>query len=80
MYFYGKIRNHIYLNRLKFNNNNIIFRFWLIILAVLSACALIYSAVILMMPTSRETVIKRRFRTGKKKEVQGLLRRLQVRF
>lgn len=56
-----------------------ILRFWFIILAILSACAIIYTAVILMMPTSREAVIKRRFRQGTKKEVQGLVRRIQVR-
>ncbi|XP_063703617.1 innexin inx3 [Culicoides brevitarsis] len=52
--------------------------FWFIILATLSALAIIYSAVILMMPTSREAVIKRRFRHGTKKEVESLIRRIQI--
>uniref|UniRef100_A0A336M2F4 Innexin n=1 Tax=Culicoides sonorensis TaxID=179676 RepID=A0A336M2F4_CULSO len=52
--------------------------FWFVILAVLSALAIIYSAVILMMPTSREAVIKRRFRHGTKKEVESLIRRIQI--
>lgn len=33
-----------------------------------------------MMPTSREAVIKRRFRHGTKKEVESLIRRIQVSF
>lgn len=49
-------------------------------MATLSALAIIYSAVILMMPTSREAVIKRRFRHGTKKEVESLIRRIQVIF
>jgi hypothetical protein len=52
--------------------------FWFIILLILSALAILYSAVILMMPTSREAVIKRRFRHGTKKEVENLVRRIQI--
>jgi innexin len=52
--------------------------FWFIILAMLSGMAIIYSAVIIMMPTTREAVIKRRFRHGTPKEIERLIRRIQV--
>lgn len=52
--------------------------FWFIILAVLSGLAILYSAIIIMMPTSRETIIKRRFRHSSSKEIERLIRRLDI--
>lgn len=40
--------------------------------------AIIYSAVIIMMPSSREAVLKRRLREGTPSEIQRLVRRIQV--
>jgi len=78
----GSIQKHDALCVLALNILNekiyVFLWFWLFLLAFLSACAIVYSAVILMMPTSREAVIKRRFRHGTKKEVQSLIRRLQI--
>lgn len=53
--------------------------FWLIILAVLSGCAIIYSALVVMLPTTRETIIKRRFRNANKSDVTYLINHIQVR-
>lgn len=52
--------------------------FWFIILAVLSGLALLYSAIVVMMPTSRETIIKRRYRHGSSKEIERLVRRIEI--
>lgn len=52
--------------------------FWFIILAVLSACAILYSALVVMLPTTREAIIKRRFRNGTTNEVEGLISNIQV--
>lgn len=51
--------------------------FWFILLAVLSACALIYSAVIILIPTTREAVIRRRFKDDLT-NVSRLIRRIDV--
>ncbi|XP_053946801.1 innexin inx3 [Anastrepha ludens] len=52
--------------------------FWFIILSVISAIALVYSLVVIMMPTTRETIIKRSYRSGQNKEIQSLIRRLDI--
>lgn len=52
--------------------------FWFIILAILSACAILYSALVVMLPTTREAIIKRRFRNGTTNEVEGLISNIQV--
>lgn len=78
----GSIQKHDALCVLALNILNekiyIFLWFWFIILAALSACAIIYSAVVVMMPTTRETIIKRRFRTGTPKEIESLIRKIQV--
>lgn len=53
-------------------------RFWFIILATISGVAVLYSLVVIMMPTTRETIIKRSYRSGQRKEIAGLVRRLEV--
>lgn len=53
------------------------FRFWFIIVATLSTLAMVYSAILLMMPTSRETVLKRRLREAPS-GIERLIRRIQV--
>lgn len=78
----GSIQKHDALCVLALNILNekiyIFLWFWFIILAVLSVCAIIYSAVVVMMPTTRERIIKRRFRSGTPKEVEMLIRKIQV--
>ncbi|KOB65101.1 Innexin [Operophtera brumata] len=38
--------------------------FWFIILAVVSGLAMVYSAAVIILPSTRETILKRRFRFG----------------
>lgn len=52
--------------------------FWMFILAVLSGFAIIYSALVVMLPTTRETIIKRRFRNATKSDVGYLINNIQV--
>lgn len=52
--------------------------FWFIILAVISAAALLYSFVLISMPTTREHVLKRRYRDGTGKEIEGLVRSIDI--
>lgn len=54
------------------------YRFWFIILSVISGVALIYSLMVIMMPTTRESIIKRSYRSGQSKEISSLIRRLDV--
>lgn len=79
----GSIQKHDALCVLALNILNekiyIFLWFWFLILAVLSICAIVYSALIVMMPTTREAVIKRRFRGGSANEVEGLIQNIQVR-
>lgn len=79
----GSIQKHDALCVLALNILNekiyIFLWFWFIILAVLSACAIIYSALVVMLPTTREAIIKRRFRNGTTNEVEGLISNIQVR-
>lgn len=78
----GSIQKHDALCVLALNILNekiyIFLWFWFIILAVLSACAIIYSALVVMLPTTREAIIKRRFRNGTTNEVEGLISNIQV--
>lgn len=78
----GSIQKHDTLCLLALNILNekiyIFLWFWFIILAVLSACAIIYSALVVMLPTTREAIIKRRFRNGTTNEVAGLISSIQV--
>lgn len=52
--------------------------FWFILLAVLSSGAIIYSALVVMLPTTRKAIIKRRFSNGTTNEVEGLISNIQV--
>lgn len=78
----GSIQKHDALCVLALNILNekiyIFLWFWFIILAVLSACAVIYSALVVMLPSTRETIIKRRFRSGTNQEIEMLIRKIQV--
>lgn len=53
------------------------FRF--IILSVVSGIALWYSAAVILLPSTRETILKRRFRFGTPNGVEALVRKTQVR-
>lgn len=78
----GSIQKHDALCVLALNILNekiyIFLWFWFIILAVLSACAIMYSALVVMMPTTREAIIKRRFRGGSPTAVEALIHNIQV--
>jgi len=78
----GSIQKHDALCVLALNILNekiyIFLWFWFLILAALSACAILYSALVVMMPTTREAIIKRRFRGGSANEVEHLIRNIQV--
>ncbi|PSN43853.1 Innexin inx3 [Blattella germanica] len=64
----GSIQKHDALCVLALNILNekifIFLWFWFIILAVMSGLALLYSTVIVVLPSIRETILKRRFRFG----------------
>jgi hypothetical protein len=66
--FTGSIQKHDALCVLALNILNekiyIFLWFWFIILSVLSGLALLYSTVIVVLPSIRETILKRRFRFG----------------
>lgn len=78
----GSIQKHDALCILALNILNekiyIFLWFWFIILSVLSGLAIIYSAVIVMMPTTREKIMKRRLREETSSEISGFIRRIQV--
>lgn len=78
----GSIQKHDALCVLALNILNekiyIFLWFWFIILSVLSGLAILYSAAIVMMPTSREAVLKRRFRSASAKQIENLIRRIQI--
>lgn len=79
----GSIQKHDALCVLALNILNekiyIFLWFWLLMLAALSFCAIIYSLLVVMLPTTREAIIKRRFRNGTTNEVEGLISNIQVR-
>lgn len=50
-----------------------------IILSVVSGLALVYSAAVILLPSTRETILKRRFRFGTPAGVESLVRKTQVR-
>lgn len=52
--------------------------FWFIILAVMSGVAMLYSMAIVLMPSCRETIIKKRFKFGTSTAVNALIRKTQV--
>lgn len=78
----GSIQKHDALCVLALNILNekiyIFLWFWFIILSVLSGLAILYSAAIVMMPTTREAVLKRRFRSATGLQIENLIRRIQI--
>lgn len=78
----GSIQKHDALCVLALNILNekiyIFLWFWMILLAVASGCAVLYSVIVMMMPTTRETIIKRRFRTGTRSEIEALISNIRV--
>ncbi|CAG9138453.1 Innexin inx3 [Plutella xylostella] len=78
----GTIQKHDALCVLALNILNekifIFLWFWFIILSVVSGLALVYSAAVVLMPSTRETILKRRFRFGTPNGVEALVRKTQV--
>lgn len=52
--------------------------FWFIILAIMSGLAMLYSTAIVLMPSTRETILKKRFKFGTPTTVSALIRKTQV--
>lgn len=52
--------------------------FWFIILAVLSGVALLYSMAVVLLPSTRETILRKRFKFGTSAGVSALIRKTQV--
>nr|CAI5852600.1 unnamed protein product [Callosobruchus analis] len=78
----GSIQKHDALCILALNILNekiyIFLWFWFIILSVLSGLAICYSAAVVLMPSTRETILKRRFRFGAPNAVDTIIRKTQV--
>ncbi|CAB3243103.1 unnamed protein product [Arctia plantaginis] len=78
----GTIQKHDALCVLALNILNekifIFLWFWFIILSVVSGLALLYSAAVVLLPSTRETILKRRFRFGTPQGVESLVRKTQV--
>lgn len=78
----GSIQKHDALCVLALNIINekiyVFLWFWFFLLAILSACAILYSAMVIMMPTTREAIIKRRFRGSTVNEVENLITNIEV--
>lgn len=53
--------------------------FWFILLAVLTGVALLYSMAVVLLPSTRETILKKRFKFGTPSAVGALIRKTQVR-
>lgn len=52
--------------------------FWFIILAVMSGLALLYSMAVVLLPSTREAILKKRFKFGTPSGVSVLIRQTQV--
>ncbi|XP_035727500.1 innexin inx3-like [Vespa mandarinia] len=52
--------------------------FWFIILAVMSGLAVLYSMAIVLLPSTRETILRKRFKFGSASDVSTLIRKTQV--
>lgn len=78
----GSIQRHDALCILALNILNekiyIFLWFWFIILAILSGLAMVYSAAVVLLPSTRETILKRRFRFGAPNAVDTIIRKTQV--
>lgn len=78
----GSIQKHDALCVLALNILNekiyIFLWFWFIIIALFSGLAIVYSAAVIMLPNTRETILKRRFRFGAPNAVDTIVRKTQV--
>lgn len=78
----GSIQKHDALCVLALNILNekiyIFLWFWFILLSILSGLAILYSAAIVMMPTTREAALKRRFRSATANQIENLVSRIQI--
>ncbi|CAG9773051.1 unnamed protein product [Ceutorhynchus assimilis] len=78
----GSIQRHDALCILALNILNekiyIFLWFWFIILAILSGLAMVYSVAVILLPSTRETILKRRFRFGAPNAVDTIIRKTQV--
>lgn len=54
--------------------------FWFIVLAVMSGFALLYSMAVVLLPSTRETILTKRFKFGTPSGVNSLIRKTQVHF
>lgn len=52
--------------------------FWFILLAVLSGVAMLYSMAVVLLPSTRETILKKRFKFATPSAVSALIRETQV--
>ena len=52
--------------------------FWFILLAALSGAAMLYSMAVVLLPSTRETILRRRFKFGTPAAVSALIRKTQV--
>lgn len=64
--------------KIRIVTNECIAYFRLIILSVVSGLALVYSAAVVMLPSTRQTILKRRFRFGTPAGVDALVQKTQV--
>ncbi|XP_045475550.1 innexin inx3 [Harmonia axyridis] len=78
----GSIQKHDALCVLALNILNekiyIFLWFWFIIIAILSGLAICYSAAVVLLPNTRETILRRRFRFGAHNAVDTIIRKTQV--
>lgn len=78
----GSIQKHDALCVLALNILNekiyIFLWFWFIIVAILSGLAICYSAAVILLPNTRETILRRRFRFGAHNAVDTIIRKTQV--
>lgn len=78
----GSIQKHDALCVLALNILNekiyVFLWFWFVLLATLSALAIVYSIAAVLLPSIRETILKRRFRFGTSTSVSTIISRTQV--
>lgn len=78
----GTIQKHDALCVLALNILNekiyIFLWFWFIILAIMSGLALLYSMAVVLLPSTRETILKRRFKFSTPSHVNALIRKTQI--
>ncbi|XP_003427733.1 innexin inx3 [Nasonia vitripennis] len=78
----GTIQKHDALCILALNILNekiyIFLWFWFIVLAVMSGLALLYSMAVVLLPSTREAILKKRFKFGTPTGCQALIRKTQV--